>query len=56
MYFVYWKYVERAREFVNNKGNFTIKEGSDANLIPKLMKDVWRSSFICIQRIIKRAN
>jgi bleomycin hydrolase len=38
MYFVYWEYVERARYYVQNRGNMAFGEGSEANAVPKLMK------------------
>lgn len=38
MYFVYWEYVERAKYFVENKGDCYLGEGSEASAFPRLMK------------------
>jgi bleomycin hydrolase len=37
MYFVYWEYVERAKVFVQKKGEVTFSEGSESNAVPKIM-------------------
>lgn len=38
LYFVYWEYVERAKYFVENKGDCYLGEGSEASALPRLMK------------------
>ncbi|MBC8488613.1 MAG: peptidase C1 [Bacteroidetes bacterium] len=38
MYFVYWEYIERARYFVQQRGNMHFNQGSEANAVIKLMK------------------
>jgi len=38
MYFVYWEYVERARYFIQQRGNMHFNQGSEANAVIKLMK------------------
>ncbi|MGZ5282172.1 MAG: C1 family peptidase [Bacteroidia bacterium] len=38
MYPVYWDYVERAKYFVQNRGNMTFGEGSETNAVAKLFK------------------
>ena len=37
MYTVYWEYVERAKYFVNQRGNMTLGEGSETNALSKIM-------------------
>lgn len=37
MYFVYWEYIERAREFVRTHGKTYISEGSESNAIKRTM-------------------
>lgn len=37
MYFVYWEYLERAKAFVEKKGDVTFSEGSESNAVPKIM-------------------
>lgn len=37
MYTVYWEYVERARYFVQNRGEMTLGEGSETNALSKIM-------------------
>ncbi len=37
MYTVYWEYVERARYFVQNRGDMTLGEGSETNALSKIM-------------------
>ncbi|MCS6905217.1 MAG: C1 family peptidase [Bacteroidia bacterium] len=43
MYTVYWEYVERARLFVQTRGNIFIGEGSETNAIVK----IWKKYGIC---------
>lgn len=38
MYFVYYEYIERAKAFVETRGDVYIGQGSEANAVPKLMK------------------
>ena len=38
MYTVYWEYVEKAKRFINERGNSTFEEGSEANAVPKIWK------------------
>ena len=38
MYFVYYEYIERAKAFVQSRGNLYFSQGSEANAVPKLMK------------------
>ena len=38
MYFVYYEYIERAKAFVQERGNIFLGQGSEANAVPKLMK------------------
>lgn len=38
MYIVYWEYVEKAKRFVREKGNSAFTEASEANAVPKIMK------------------
>lgn len=38
MYIVYWEYVERARYFVETRGNMHLGEGSETNAVAKNMK------------------
>jgi len=38
MYVVYWEYVERAREFVKQRGNVYFAEGSEATSVIRIMK------------------
>lgn len=38
MYFVYYEYIERAKAFVQLRGDIYFGEGSEANAVPKLMK------------------
>ena len=38
LYIVYWQYVEKAREFVNTRGNSNFEEGSEANAVKVMMK------------------
>jgi len=37
MYVVYWEYVERAKQFVKDRGMTTFGEGSEANAVPKII-------------------
>ena len=39
IYTVYWDYVDRAKHFVETKGETYIGEGSEANAIKRIMKD-----------------
>jgi bleomycin hydrolase len=38
MYVVYWEYVERAKYFVQNRGNMHFGEGSETNAVAKIMR------------------
>ena len=38
MYIVYWEYVERARAFVEHRGDIYFAQGSEAASIPRIMK------------------
>jgi len=38
MYIVYWEYVERARAFVEHRGDIYFAQGSEATSIPRIMK------------------
>lgn len=38
MYTVYWEYVERAKYFVQHRGDMTLGEGSETNAVAKIMK------------------
>lgn len=38
MYTVYWQYVERARYFVQTRGNMTLGEGSETNAVAIMME------------------
>jgi bleomycin hydrolase len=38
MYTVYWEYVEKARRFVQERGNSAFGEGSEANAVPRMWK------------------
>ena len=38
MYIVYWEYVERARAFVDKRGDVYFAQGSEASSIPRIMK------------------
>jgi bleomycin hydrolase len=38
MYVVYWEYVERAKYFVQNRGEMELGEGSETNAVAKIMK------------------
>ncbi len=38
MYIVYWEYVERAKYFVQNRGEMEFGEGSETNAVAKIMK------------------
>ena len=39
MYTVYWEYVEKAKRFINERGNSEFEEGSEANAVPKIWKE-----------------
>jgi bleomycin hydrolase len=36
MYTVYWEYVEKAKRFINERGNSAFEEGSEANAVPRI--------------------
>ncbi len=38
MYIVYWEYVERARAFVEARGDLYFEQGSEASSVPRIMK------------------
>lgn len=38
LYTVYWEYVEKARRFLNERGNSEFGEGSEANAVPRIWK------------------
>lgn len=38
LYTVYWEYVEKARRYVQQRGNSKFGEGSEANAVPRLWK------------------
>ncbi len=38
MYIVYWEYVERARAFVEKRGDIYFAQGSEATSVPRIMK------------------
>lgn len=38
LYTVYWEYVEKARRFVEERGNSAFGEGSEANAVPRMWK------------------
>lgn len=38
MYTVYWEYVERAKYFVQNRGDMTLGEGSETNAVARMIK------------------
>lgn len=38
MYIVYWEYVEKARRFVQERGNSAFSEGSEANAVTRMFK------------------
>ena len=38
LYIVYWEYVEKAREFVNTRGESEFGEGSEANAVTRMFK------------------
>jgi bleomycin hydrolase len=38
MYIVYWEYVERARAFVEQRGDLYFAQGSEATSVPRIMK------------------
>jgi bleomycin hydrolase len=38
IYTVYWEYVEKARRFVNERGNSVFEEGSEANAVTRIWK------------------
>lgn len=38
LYTVYWEYVEKARRFVQERGNSVFGEGSEANAVPRIWK------------------
>jgi bleomycin hydrolase len=38
LYTVYWEYVEKARRFVQERGNSEFGEGSEANAVPRIWK------------------
>ena len=38
MYTVYWEYVERAKYFVDNRGDMTLGEGSETNAVARMME------------------
>ena len=38
MYTVYWEYVEKAKRFVEERGNSNFDEGSEANAVTRIMK------------------
>lgn len=39
MYTVYWEYVEKARRFVEERGNSNFDEGSEANAVARIMEE-----------------
>ena len=38
MYTVYWKYVEKAKRFIKERGNSAFEEGSEANAVTRIWK------------------
>jgi bleomycin hydrolase len=38
LYTVYWEYVEKARRYVQERGNSEFSEGSEANAVPRIWK------------------
>jgi bleomycin hydrolase len=38
MYTVYWEYVEKAKRFIDERGNSAFDEGSEANAVPRIWK------------------
>ena len=38
MYTVYWEYVEKARRFIQERGNSAFDEGSEANAVTRMWK------------------
>ena len=38
MYTVYWEYVEKARRFVEKRGDSDFNEGSEANAVTRMWK------------------
>jgi bleomycin hydrolase len=38
MYTVYWEYVEKAKRFIEERGNSLFGEGSEANAVPRIWK------------------
>ncbi|MCF8297024.1 MAG: hypothetical protein K9J13_05700 [Saprospiraceae bacterium] len=38
MYIVYWEYVEKARRFIQERGNSAFSEGSEANAVTRIFK------------------
>jgi len=38
MYTVYWEYVEKAKRYINERGNSEFEEGSEANAVPRIWK------------------
>ena len=38
MYIVYWEYVERAKYFVENRGNMELGQGSEANAVSRMIE------------------
>ncbi|MBE0572636.1 MAG: peptidase C1 [Ignavibacteriaceae bacterium] len=37
-YTVYWEYVEKAKRYINERGNSAFEEGSEANAVPRIWK------------------
>ncbi len=38
MFTVYWEYVEKAKQFIKERGNSAFEEGSEANAVPRIWK------------------
>jgi bleomycin hydrolase len=38
MYTVYWEYVEKAKRYIEERGNSAFEEGSEANAVPRIWK------------------
>jgi len=36
MYTVYWEYIEKAKRFINERGNSAFEEGSESNAVPRI--------------------
>lgn len=62
LYFVYWEYVERAKYFIEKKGDCYLGEGSEASAFPRLMKlyglmpDSLYSGLLDGQKVIDHEN